>query len=112
MRRTQIRRGPIWVPMNYLLIEALERYRHYWGDDLQVEFPAGSGNLMNLGQIAHEITRRLTRLFLPEENGRRACFGATHQTGWTTLITRCMNMVAREEEEAERPCEGARGMRG
>jgi hypothetical protein len=124
-------RGPIWVPMNYLLIEALERYHHYWGDDLQVEFPTGSGNLMNLSQVAHEIARRLTRLFLPNEKGHRPCFdgdpryasdphwkdlilfhehfcgetgrglGATHQTGWTALITRCVNMVARDEEEAE-----------
>ncbi|MDB6156147.1 MAG: Mannosyl oligosaccharide glucosidase [Chthoniobacteraceae bacterium] len=124
-------RGPIWVPMNYLLIEALERYHHYWGDDLQVEFPTGSGHLMNLAQVAHEIARRLTLLFLPDEEGKRPCFGgdsryandphwkdlvlfhehfcgetgrglgATHQTGWTALITRCMNMVAREEEESD-----------
>lgn len=123
-------RGPIWMPMNYLLIEALERYHHYWGDDFQVEFPTGSGNLMNLEQIAHEIARRLTHLFLPGEGGHRPCFaedqryasdphwqdlvlfhehfcgesgrglGATHQTGWTALITRCLNMVARDEEEA------------
>jgi len=123
-------RGPIWMPMNYLLIEALERYHHYWGDDFQVEFPTGSGNLMNLEQVAHEIARRLTHLFLPDENGRRACFGddpryatdpywkdlvlfhehfcgetgrglgAPHQTGWTALITRCLNMVARDAEEA------------
>ncbi len=124
-------RGPIWVPMNYLLIEALERYHHYWGDDLQVEFPTGSGTLMNLSQVAHEIARRLTHLFLPDEKGARPCFGgdaryaddphwkdlvlfhehfcgetgrglgAPHQTGWTALITRCMNMVARDEEDAQ-----------
>jgi len=123
-------RGPIWFPMNYLLIEALERYHHYWGDDLQVEFPTGSGTLMNLAQVAHEIARRLTQLFLPDEKGRRPCLignapyasdphwrdlvqfneyfcgesgrglGASHQTGWTALITRCLNMVARDEEEA------------
>lgn len=124
-------RGPIWLPMNYLLIEALERYHHYWGDDLQVEFPTGSGKLMNLSQVAHQIARRLTLLFLPDANGHRPCFGgdpryandphwkdhvlfhehfcsesgrglgAPHQTGWTALITRCMNMVARSDEEAE-----------
>ncbi len=123
-------RGPVWMPMNYLLIEALERYYHYWGDDFQVEFPTGSGDLMNLQQVAHEIARRLTLLFLPDANGRRPCFsndpryagdpcwkdlvlfhehfcgetgrglGATHQTGWTALVTRCLNMVARDEEEA------------
>jgi hypothetical protein len=124
-------RGPIWLPMNYLLIEALERYHHYWGDDLRVEFPTGSGTLMNLSQVGHEIARRLTRLFLPDEKGERPCYGhdpryasdphwkdlvlfhehfcgetgrglgATHQTGWTALITRCLNMVARDDEEAE-----------
>jgi hypothetical protein len=123
-------RGPIWMPLNYLFIEALERYHHYWGDDLQVEFPTGSGNLMNLQQVAHEIARRLTHLFLPDASGWRACFGgdpryasdphwkdlvlfhehfcgetgrglgAPHQTGWTALITRCLNMVARDEGEA------------
>jgi hypothetical protein len=116
--------------VNYLLIEALERYHHFWGDDFQVEFPTGSGNLMNLAQVAHEIARRLTKLFLPDMQGRRPCFnespqyatdphwkdlvqfneyfcgetgrglGASHQTGWTALITRCLNMVARDEEEA------------
>ena len=121
-------RGPIWMPVNYLLIEALERYHHYWGDELQVEFPTGSGTLMNLGQVAHEIARRITTIFLPDEKGFRPCYGgdaryasdphwkdlalfnehfcgetgrglgATHQTGWTALITRCLNMAAREEE--------------
>jgi len=121
-------RGPIWLPMNYLLIEALERYHHYWGNELQVEFPTGSGQLMNLAQVAHELARRITMLFTPDDKGRRPCFGddpryatdphwkdlvlfnehfcgesgrglgATHQTGWTALITRCLNMVAREEE--------------
>jgi hypothetical protein len=122
-------RGPIWMPMNYLIIEALERYHHYWGDELQVEFPTGSGQLMNLAQVAHEIARRITLLFLPDEKGSRPCFGgdpryaadphwkdltlfhehfcgetgrglgANHQTGWTALITRCLNMVARSDEE-------------
>jgi len=122
-------RGPIWMPMNYLIIEALERYHHYWGDELQVEFPTGSGQLMNLRQVAHEIARRITVLFLPDEKGVRPCFGAdpryaadphwkdltlfhehfcgesgrglgaNHQTGWTALITRCLNMVARGDEE-------------
>jgi Glycosyl hydrolase family 63 C-terminal domain len=122
-------RGPIWMPMNYLIIEALERYHHYWGDELQIEFPTGSGQLMNLAQVAHEIARRITVLFLPDEKGNRPCFGgdpryatdphwkdlalfhehfcaetgrglgANHQTGWTSLITRCLNMVARSEEE-------------
>ena len=61
-------RGPIWFPINYLLIEALQRYDHYYGPSLQVEFPTGSGNHKTLGQVALELARRLTHLFLPDEN--------------------------------------------
>ena len=118
-------RGPVWFPINYLLIEALERYHHFYGDTLQVEFPTGSGRMINLAQVATELARRLTRIFLPDENGNRPCFGgeqrfahdphwrdlvyfneyfhgdtgrglgASHQTGWTALVTRCINMVGR-----------------
>jgi hypothetical protein len=113
-------RGPIWFPVNYLLIEALERYHHFYGESLQVECPTGSGRLMHLGQVAHELTARLVRLFLPAEDGRRPCdgdnwqyatdphwrdlllfheyfhgdtgrgLGASHQTGWTALVARCL----------------------
>jgi hypothetical protein len=113
-------RGPIWFPVNYLLIEALERYHHFYGESLQVECPTGSGRLMHLGQVAHELTVRLVRLFLPAEDGRRPCdgdnwqyatdphwrdlllfheyfhgdtgrgLGASHQTGWTALVARCL----------------------
>jgi hypothetical protein len=122
-------RGPIWFPINYLLIEALEKYHHFYGDTVQVECPTGSGNFMNLQQVALEISTRLSRLFLRGADGRRPCFGddprfvddphwrdyvqfheyfqgdtgrglgASHQTGWTALITRCINMVARVREE-------------
>jgi hypothetical protein len=115
-------RGPIWFPINYLLIEALQRYHHYYGDSLQVEFPTGSGHYQTLGQVALELSRRLTHLFLPDETGRRPpCaeprlpgeseqpvlfheyfhaetgqgLGASHQTGWTALIVRCLEDVAR-----------------
>ncbi len=111
-------RGPIWFPINYLLIEALERYHHFYGDTLLVEFPTGSGEWMNLDQVAKELTRRLVSIFLPAEDGRRPWhgdarefaedphwrdltlfneyfhgdtgrgLGASHQTGWTALITR------------------------
>jgi hypothetical protein len=64
-------RGPIWFPVNYLLIEALQRYDHYYGPSLQVEFPTGSGHLKTLGQIACDLSRRLTRLFLPDESAPR-----------------------------------------
>jgi hypothetical protein len=115
-------RGPIWFPANYLLIEALQRYDHYYGPSLQVEFPTGSGHQQALGQIALELARRLTHLFLPDETGHRPprpqppepCesaapilfheyfhaetgegLGASHQTGWTALIIRCLEDVAR-----------------
>ena len=111
-------RGPVWMPVNYLLIEALERYHHFYGDSLKVEFPTGSGHLMTLQEIATELSRRLVALFLPNGGGRRPAMGmdprfvsdshwhdfiwfheyfhaetgqglgATHQTGWTSLVTR------------------------
>jgi hypothetical protein len=119
-------RGPVWFPINYLLIEALERYHHYYGDDLQVECPVGSGRKMNLKQVATELTRRLTSLFLPDAHGQRPChgpggrlaenpsrrewllfheyfhaetgqgLGASHQTGWTALVIRCLEDLARQ----------------
>jgi hypothetical protein len=117
-------RGPIWFPINYLLIEALERFHHFYGNDLTVECPTGSGNMMTLAAVSHELARRLARLFLPDERGRRPChgedpryahapdwqnlvlfyehfhgdtgrgLGASHQTGWTALITRCLDKAA------------------
>src|SRR5207237_5565309 len=116
-------RGPIWFPINYLLIEALERYHHYYGDALRVECPTGSGNFMDLDQVARELASRLCRIFLPDAQRRRACHGderrfaenpnwndlllfheyfngdtgrghgARHQTGWTALVTRCLEKV-------------------
>jgi hypothetical protein len=118
-------RGPIWFPVNYLLIEALERYHHFYGDSLRVEFPTGSGRKMNLQEVAREISMRLARLFLPGADGRRPCHGAeerytrdphwrdlvlfheyfhgddgagvgaSHQTGWTALGVRCIEELAR-----------------
>ena len=117
-------RGPVWFPVNYLLIEALERYYRFYGDTLLVECPTGSGNLMNLLQVAQEISRRLARLFLPDAEGGRPChggdprfradphwkdlllfheyfdgdtgrgIGAKHQTGWTALVIRCLEDLA------------------
>ncbi len=109
-------RGPVWFPVNYLLIESLHRYHHFYGDDLRVECPTGSGRLMNLDEVAGELTRRLCSLFLPDASGRRPALagderyasdphwkdlvlfheyfqgdsgeglGAAHQTGWTALV--------------------------
>ena len=117
-------RGPIWFPVNYLIIEALKRYHHYYGDQLTVECPTGSGHRMHLGQVADELERRLVSLFLPDERGRRPChgdstryagdpafkdlvlfyehfhgdtgrgLGASHQTGWTALAANLIERVA------------------
>jgi hypothetical protein len=113
-------RGPVWFPLNYLLIEALERYDHFYGDTLKVECPTGSGTRMTLGEVAVELARRLGSIFLPDGKGRRPCHGddprfrddpnwrdlvlfyeyfhgdtgrgcgASHQTGWTALIARTL----------------------
>jgi hypothetical protein len=108
-------RGPIWMPVNFLLIESLYRFHMYYGDDYRVECPVGSGNRMSLAEIANELSRRLCRRFLRDENGRRPVLGppppagrpdfqdeilfyeyfhgdngrgcgAAHQTGWTALV--------------------------
>ena len=68
-------RGPIWFPVNYLVIEALERYHHFYGDEVRVECPTGSGQHMNLFEASQELRRRLATLFLPDASGRRACHG-------------------------------------
>lgn len=113
-------RGPIWVPMNYLIIDSLHRFHQYYGDDFKVECPTNSGIFMNLKEIADEIYFRLLRIFLKDENGKRAVYGnyakmqtdpyfkdhllfheyfdgdngrglgASHQTGWTGLISNCL----------------------
>jgi hypothetical protein len=113
-------RGPIWFPINYLIVEALERYHHFYGDDFKVECPTGSGNFMNLQKVADEIARRLVSLFLEEKDSKRPCHGkidlyssdpnwkdlvlfyeyfhgetgrgcgASHQTGWTGIVARML----------------------
>jgi hypothetical protein len=125
-------RGPIWFPVNYLLIEALERYHHFYGDTLRVECPAGSGNMLDLREVAQEISGRLASIFLPDRDGRRPCHGgdvrfatdphwrdlvlfheyfhgdngrgvgASHQTGWTALAVRCIEKHAARRARAPR----------
>jgi hypothetical protein len=68
-------RGPIWFPINFLIIEVLQKVHYFLGDEFQVEFPTGSGRSMNLWQVSLELQRRLTRLFLRDDQGRRAAFG-------------------------------------
>jgi hypothetical protein len=121
-------RGPVWMPVNYLLIESLEHLHEYFGDDLRVECPTGSGRWMNLHEVALELCARLSRLFLPDASGRRPCHtserwvedehlralplfyeyfhgdsgrgcGASHQTGWTALVAECIERVARERRQ-------------
>ena len=117
-------RGPIWMPVNALIIRALLQYYAYYGNEFTVECPTGSGKKMNLYQVAEEISRRLGSIFLKGENGHRpvnggekklqedphwrdciqfyeyfhgdngAGLGANHQTGWTGVIARAMHLFA------------------
>lgn len=117
-------RGPVWFPLNYLLVEALQRYHHFYGDDFKVECPVGSGVMLTLSEVADELCRRMLSLFLPDAQGKRPChgedlryaedprlrelvlfheyfhgetgkgLGASHQTGWTALVTRCAEELA------------------
>lgn len=71
-------RGPIWFPLNYLLIEALQKYHYYYGDEFQVEYPTGSSTMLNLWEVAAELSRRLARIFLRDpETGQRPAFGGS-----------------------------------
>ena len=117
-------RGPIWMPVNALVIRALLHYYGYYGNDLKVECPTGSGNMMNLFEVSRELANRLTSIFLPDAQGRRpvnggterfqsdphwrdyvlfyeyfhgdngAGLGASHQTGWTGIIARIIHLFA------------------
>ena len=117
-------RGPIWMPANYLLVEALKRYHHFYGDSFTIECPTGSGKRMHLGAVADELERRLAALFLRGKDGVRPChgpsdryandphfkdlvlfheffhgddgrgLGATHQTGWTALAANLIERAA------------------
>jgi hypothetical protein len=129
-------RGPIWMPVNALIIRALMQYYTYYGDDFQVECPTGSGQMMTLYQVAEELSRRLAHIFVRDEDGRRAVFGgsekfqsdphwrdclqffeyfhgdngaglgASHQTGWTGAIARLMHVFA--SVTAEQMLEGGK----
>jgi hypothetical protein len=126
-------RGPVWFPVNYLLIEALERYHHFYGENFKIECPTGSGKMMNLRQVAHEVACRLANIFTPDANGRRPChgddprwaqdphwrnlvlfheyfhgengrgLGASHQTGWTALVIRLIKDRARARAQSSPP---------
>ncbi len=113
-------RGPIWMPVNFLLIESLQRFHHYYGDDFKIEYPTHSGNMYTLNEISMELSKRLAKIFMRDEKGRRPVFGAndkmqhdphfkdyilffeyfdgdtgkglgaSHQTGWTGLIAKLL----------------------
>ena len=115
-------RGPIWMPVNALIIRSLLNFYLYYGDNFKIECPTGSGNLMNLFEVAQEIANRLTRIFLKDEQGRRPVYGGTekfqndphwrdhilfyeyfhgdngaglgasHQTGWTGLAAKIIQL--------------------
>tara|TARA_B100002052_G_scaffold295651_1_gene322550 strand:+ start:17 stop:2671 length:2655 start_codon:yes stop_codon:yes gene_type:complete len=118
-------RGPVWIPINYLLIEALQKYSHYYGDDFKMEFPTGSGQWMNLWDISLELEKRLISIFRKDNHGRRpfngnqvyfdqdqywrdlilfneyfngdngAGVGASHQTGWTAIVLKMITQLNR-----------------
>jgi hypothetical protein len=117
--------GPVWFPINYLIIEALQKYHHYYGETLTVEFPSRSGNRLKLGQVADELSKRLISLFERGESEKRAIFpsespfhcdehwkdlllfheyfhgenglglGANHQ-GWTSLIAKLLQGITKQ----------------
>jgi hypothetical protein len=113
-------RGPIWFPLNFLIIESLQKFHHYYGDDFKIECPTGSGRFLTIAQVAEELGRRLSRIFLKDANGKRPVLGhqpqqqndplfrdyvpfyeyfhgdtgrgvgASHQTGWTALVAKLL----------------------
>ncbi len=115
-------RGPVWFPINYLLIEALQKFDHYYGPEFLVEHPTGSGQSVTLGTVADDLGARLCSIFLRDATGRRPVFGAagpvgdadddplffeyfhgdtgeglgaSHQTGWTALVAKLLESTAR-----------------
>lgn len=113
-------RGPIWFPINFLIIESLQRFHHYYGDDFRIEYPTNSGKYFSIKEISEELSKRLLKIFLKDENGNRPVYGtnkkfqedphfkdyllfyeyfhgdngtglgASHQTGWTGLIAKLL----------------------
>ena len=125
-------RGPIWFPINYLLIEALQKYAWFYGQDYKVECPTGSGQMLTLDEVATELSQRLIRIFLRDEQGRRPVFGgiekfqsdphfrdlilfheyfhadygiglgASHQTGWTGLVAKLIQQSGKDQAASDR----------
>jgi hypothetical protein len=121
-------RGPVWFPLNFLLVEALQKFHHYYGDDFRVEAPVGSGEQRTLDEVASDLSRRLAMIFVRDTDGRRAVFGddlrhqadpewrdhvlfyeyfdgdtgagvgASHQTGWTALVAELLDQLGRASD--------------
>jgi hypothetical protein len=130
-------RGPIWFPVNFLIIESLQKFHHYFGDDFRVECPTGSGHLMTLWQVSEELSRRLAHIFLRDADGRRAVHGnvelfqtdphwrdlilfyeyfngedgsaagASHQTGWTALVAKLLQQSGEPHHVSHRQAPAA-----
>ncbi|HEX6035216.1 MAG TPA: hypothetical protein VFY83_12305, partial [Anaerolineales bacterium] len=124
-------RGPIWFPVNYLIVESLQQFHHYYSDDFLIECPTFSGNKITLNQIADEISGRMINIFLRDANGRRAVFGdneifqndphwrdyipfyeyfhgdngagvgASHQTGWTGLVAKLIQQQGEKKDKSD-----------
>jgi hypothetical protein len=130
-------RGPIWFPVNFLIIESLQKFHHYLGDDFKVEFPTGSGEMLTLWDVATELSRRMSRIFLKDANGQRPVHagseryagdpnwselvlfyeyfhgdsgrgvGASHQTGWTGLISKLLQQSGEWQDAETEPSSDA-----
>jgi len=126
-------RGPVWFPINYLLLESLQKFHHYFGDDFKVECPTGSAQMMTLKEVAIELSSRMMRTFLQDASGRRPTYGGTekfqtdpnwrdlilfneyfngdngaglgasHQTGWTGLVAKLIEQYAEFSQATEIP---------
>ena len=129
-------RGPIWFPINFLIIESMQRFHHYYGDDFTIECPVGSGSMITISEAARELATRLTRLFTPDADGRRPVHGtneklqsdphfrnlilfheyfhgdtgrgcgASHQTGWTGLVAKIIERYFERETISSTDGEG------
>src|SRR6266576_6179351 len=124
-------RGPIWFPINFLIVEALERYHLFFGEGFKAECPVGSGKMLTLKEVAQELSRRLASIFLPDKDGARPCHGditkyatdphwrdlvlfyeyfhgetgrgcgASHQTGWTALAVKLLENTIEHTDRSE-----------
>ena len=132
-------RGPIWIPVNYLIIESLQKFHYYYGNEFKIECPTGSGKFVSINEVADELSLRLSRLFLKGADGQRPVLkyhpklasdphfkdyilfheyfhgdtgrgvGASHQTGWTGLIAKLLMPRSRRREEADSNARSRRG---